>query len=245
MYRERRDREVHHDRLLAGHLSLVAGWVNSSGFITIGTFTSHVTGNVGRLSSDLAQGQPAAAALAAAMVVAFFVGAFAASMALEHHPVERRTAVYGWLHLAEAALLVGFIVLATGGADDHSRLKDSRALVLCAAMGLQNSLVTRLSGAVVRTTHLTGVVTDLGIECARWFRHSRAALDRRWVTGAPAEPPSAPKLLLLLTIFAAFAVGSGLGAWTTLRLGGLALAVPVLLLVVGAGAALRTARAQP
>ena len=43
-------------------------------------------------------------------------------------------------------------------------------------MGMQNSLVTRLSGAVVRTTHLTGVVTDLGIEAARWYRWHRAKL---------------------------------------------------------------------
>lgn len=41
------------------------------------------------------------------------------------------------------------------------------ALSLLFAMGLQNSLVTKISNAVVRTTHLTGLFTDLGIEMSQ------------------------------------------------------------------------------
>jgi uncharacterized membrane protein YoaK (UPF0700 family) len=44
---------------------------------------------------------------------------------------------------------------------------------LAYAMGLQNALVTRVSGAVVRTTHMTGVVTDIGIQLVKmmtWVR---------------------------------------------------------------------------
>jgi uncharacterized membrane protein YoaK (UPF0700 family) len=36
-------------------------------------------------------------------------------------------------------------------------------------MGLQNSLVTRISNSVVRTTHLTGIFTDLGIDLSQLF----------------------------------------------------------------------------
>ena len=43
-------------------------------------------------------------------------------------------------------------------------------------MGLQNALVTRVSGAVVRTTHMTGVLTDIGIELVRM---------RAWVRDGP------------------------------------------------------------
>ena len=43
------------------------------------------------------------------------------------------------------------------------------AFTLLFAMGLQNSLVTRISGAIVRTTHLTGLFTDLGIELSQLF----------------------------------------------------------------------------
>jgi uncharacterized membrane protein YoaK (UPF0700 family) len=218
---------------------VVAGFVNSSGFLLIGTFTSHVTGNVGRLTADVAARQASAAALAVTMIVAFFAGAFVASMAIEANAFGRRAYVYGALLLGEAGLLLAFFAVARllPSADPHVR--DAQAAVLCAAMGLQNSLVTRLSGAVVRTTHLTGVVTDLGIEAARWFRFARHHVGARarlklTVTAAPAERPHLPKAALLLTILGAFVLGGAAGAVATAQLRHLALLLPAgVLLVVG------------
>jgi Protein of unknown function (DUF1275) len=71
------------NRIVAGYLAFVGGFVNSTGFVLIGSFTSHVTGNVGRLANDLAYRQYGAAWAALPMIVAFFAGAFVASMALE------------------------------------------------------------------------------------------------------------------------------------------------------------------
>ena len=237
-------RSDRHNRIVAGYLALVAGFINSTGFLVIGTFTSHVTGNVGRFADDVALGQGAAALLAASMVAAFFTGAFVASMAIESNLVARRPWVYAGLHFGEAALLITFVVLTTAaGTDAHgARVRDAYALLLCVAMGLQNSLVTRLSGAVVRTTHLTGVVTDLGIEAARWFRYWRAVVgetvDLRLTAGSlPPTRPSAPKLILLLTIVTAFVLGSASGALASLELGARALLVPIALLVVAGSAA--------
>jgi uncharacterized membrane protein YoaK (UPF0700 family) len=51
-------------------------------------------------------------------------------------------------------------------------------ILLCFIMGLQNAVVTKLSHGVIRTTHLTGIVTDLGIEIGKllyWNRHADAA----------------------------------------------------------------------
>ncbi|MBC7978771.1 MAG: DUF1275 domain-containing protein, partial [Myxococcales bacterium] len=165
------------DCWLAGYLALVAGFVNSAGFILLGTFTSHVTGNVGRFADNLAL-RDTAALLAALLVIAYFLGAFLASIAIESNLLRRRSAVYSGLLLSEAGLIAGFMSLSYVMDSRSPRLHDVQALVLCMAMGLQNSLVTRLSGAVVRTTHLTGVVTDLGIESARWFRVWRARVGR-------------------------------------------------------------------
>ena len=83
-------------------------------------------------------------------------------------------------------------------------------------MGMQNSLVTWLSGAVVRTTHLTGVVTDLGIETAHWLR----LRIRRWRPGEllaadEQRPPTRARMTLLLTIATTFIVGALLGATLT------------------------------
>ncbi len=237
-------RSDRHNRILAGYLALVAGFVNSAGFILVGSFTSHVTGNVGRLADNFALGHRAAAVLAATMIGAFFLGAFLASMAIESKLLSRRPYVYGALLLGEAGLLGAFFVLARLMDTTNPRYLDSLALLLCAAMGLQNSLVTRLSGAVVRTTHLTGVVTDLGIEAARWFRFWRAHVSRRMqirltVGGSPpARPPHAPKAILLLTILGAFVLGSTAGAILAVRLGHASLAVPLVLLLGGGLAAI-------
>jgi len=224
------------NQILAGYLALVAGMVNSAGFLIVGSFTSHVTGNIGRFADDLSLGNRSAAMLALVMVLAFFLGAFAASFALESSLLRRRAHIYGSLLLTEAGLLLAFYALSRLMRTDAPRLHDAQALVLCAAMGLQNCLVTRLSGAVVRTTHLTGIVTDLGIESARWFRFWRARLGGitglRLLAGddAPAQP-SWPKTALLLTLVAFFVLGSAAGALLAVYAPRIVFIVPSALLI--------------
>lgn len=156
-------RTLRHNQFLAAYLATVAGMVNSAGFVLIGSFTSHVTGNIGRFADDLAMQRSAAPVFALLLVVAFFAGAFVASMALESS-VRARPRTYSILLLVEAGLLFAFALLSYAMDTQDPRYRDVQGILLCAAMGMQNSFVTRLSGAVVRTTHLTGVVTDLAIE---------------------------------------------------------------------------------
>jgi uncharacterized membrane protein YoaK (UPF0700 family) len=221
--REGSARSDSQNRWLAGYLAFVGGFVNSSGFVLIGMFSSHVTGNVGRLANDAATGQYAAALAALSLVLCFFAGAFAASMIVESRfwGTERARA-YALALATEALLLLLFTILSYAATSEHPRTRDAEAALLCAAMGLQNALVSRLSGAVVRTTHLTGVVTDLGIEGARWFRFWRHSLSQ--VTRVPlvlgrnrAERPAAPKVLLLGTIAASFLAGASSGAYSAVH----------------------------
>ena len=236
--REGAARTEQQNRLVAGCLAAVGGFVNSSGFVLVGTFTSHVTGNVGRLANDLAQNQYAAAIGALGMIVAFFAGAFAASMIVESHfwggHVSR---AYAYALAVEAALLIAFTLISDPGTHAHPRVRDAEALLLCSAMGMQNSLVTRLSGAVVRTTHLTGVVTDLGIEAARWFRFWRLRVSKatrvRLIFGRNSpERPSLAKFRLLSTIVAAFLAGASLGALSAISLHHWAMIIAALAVAV-------------
>ncbi|HEX3849836.1 MAG TPA: YoaK family protein [Polyangiaceae bacterium] len=211
------------NRVVAGYLAFVGGFVNSCGFVLIGTFTSHVTGNVGRLANDAALGHYAAAVAALTMVLFFFGGAFCASVIVESRFLGGPTSrAYASALALEALLLVLFTALSyLTSAAAHPRVQDAEAALLCAAMGLQNALVTRLSGAVVRTTHLTGVITDLGIECARWFRFwgkSEGGPLPQVFGPNVAERPTLPKVLLLGTIAGAFFVGATAGAFSATRL---------------------------
>lgn len=221
--REGSARSDSQNRWLAGYLACVGGFVNSSGFVLVGNFTSHVTGNVGRLANDAATGQYAAALAALSLVLCFFGGAFVASVIIESRFLGGSTSRSYALALAiETSLLLLFTALSYVTDSAHPRARDAEAALLCAAMGLQNALVSRLSGAVVRTTHLTGVVTDLGIESARWFRFWRRKLSEvtrvSLVLGRnAAERPAAPKALLLATIAASFLAGASAGAYCAVR----------------------------
>jgi len=207
----RSDRE---NRLLAGYLAFIAGFSNSAGFLLIGTFTSHVTGNVGRLASDLAFGKSGAAASAVALLFAFFFGAFLVSVILESRAFRHVSRAYSCAMAVEAVLLSAFTLFSNVANAAHPRVLDAGAALLCIAMGMQNGLVTRISGAVVRTTHLTGVVTDLGIETARWLRYWR-----RSRASVASERPSITKSRLLVTIAGTFLCGAVAGALVTVRLG--------------------------
>ena len=218
MFRHQGSRRSDRDnRILAGYLAFFGGFVNSAGFILIGSFTSHVTGSVGRFANDVASRQFDAAAAALTLIVAFFVGAFVVTMTVESAFFGRRPRAYGVALATEAILLVVFTLVSGLTRRAHPRLMDAEAAILCAAMGMQNALVTRLSGAVVRTTHLTGVITDIGIETARWFRWWRGALSARFRVKLSfgrnlPERPAGVKLALLATIAGAFAVGAVAGA---------------------------------
>ena len=245
--REGSARSDRQNRRLAGYLAFIGGFVNSCGFVLIGTFTSHVTGNVGRLADDTALGNYAAAGAALTMIFVFLGGAFLVSVMVETTFFRHKSRAYAAALAIEAWLLVAFTAVSFFVATTHPRLRDAEALLLCTAMGMQNALVTRLSGAVVRTTHLTGVVTDLGIEMARWFRHWRGSLSEvmhlRLVIGPDVpERPAIPKIYLLTTIALAFLFGSGFGAVMAVRLGHAAMLVAAA--AVGGGAIYANSRGQ-
>lgn len=229
-------RSERNNRRVAALLAWTGGYVNSAGFVLLGIFTSHVTGNVGRLATDISRHDGKGTLGALTMIAAFFVGAVLASVIIESAAFRTRSNAYGAALALEAALLFVVIWLPDTVDPTSGRLHDSEAALVCASMGLQNSLVTRLSGAVVRTTHLTGVVTDLGIEVARWLRWGRVRLGRRFrlpLALGSAERPEIARVSLLSTIAVAFMIGALSGAWAAARyrhasfvvpFGGLALA---------------------
>lgn len=149
--------------ILATLLPGVAGAVNATSFFSVGNYTSHVTGNVSRIGDELVQGHLELARYAAMLVAAFFAGAVFVSICAEL--ARRRSKARYALPLVVEAIALSMVIVATlnGSLSEHR----SFAGLICFAMGIQNGLVTRISGAVVRTTHLTGVMTDFGLETAR------------------------------------------------------------------------------
>ena len=189
--------------ILATYLAFVAGFANAAGFMLLGTFTSHVTGNVGRASINLRRSDLAAAADAGVLVLLFLCGAVTASLLVESGRPRKTSTGYATALLVQGAGL-SMLAVSRGSAG-----------TLSWCMGMQNSLVTRLSGSVVRTTHLTGVITDLGIEIARWLRWlgSRMRPQGSLLYGrTPATRPAVAPSILLMGIVLAFAIGGVAGS---------------------------------
>ncbi|KAJ3033473.1 hypothetical protein HK097_004832, partial [Rhizophlyctis rosea] len=143
--------------ILAGCiLTLSCGLLNAialTGYFA--TSVSHMTGHVALLSLAIAKGDYSSAYHLAAVIAAFMVGAFLSGAIVggETFMLSRR---YGVVLLIESISLVG--------AYGFHRVKaDVGTYFAGFACGLQNAMATTYSGAIIRTTHVTGTTTDIAL----------------------------------------------------------------------------------
>lgn len=196
---------------LAISLSWIAGYTNALTVLACGQVTSHLTGTISQLGVEVAQVHWSQAGYLTSLVALFLAGAFASGALTEFGRVRRFQSIYVLPMAVEALLLALFALLvdwqATGALSER-RAHLWLTFLPAFAMGLQNATITRISGGVVRTTHVTGIVTDLGLELSRivfrGFGWSRALDAKRAVQ-------SHWRALLLLSIPGSFALGAGLG----------------------------------
>ena len=171
-------RERFADRHLGYLLAFVAGAVNAGGFLAIGQYTSHMTGIVSSMADHLALGEllPALSALVAwlAFVLGAATTAVLVNLARRRHLHSR----YALSLLVESGLLLLFGLAGAYLATMHEFLAPLTVLLLCFIMGLQNAIITKVSGAVIRTTHVTGLSTDLGIELGKLFYFNRRVIPQ-------------------------------------------------------------------
>ncbi|PZP36736.1 MAG: DUF1275 domain-containing protein [Roseateles depolymerans] len=170
------DRTVVGNRRLGQLLALVAGAVNAGGFLAVGRYTSHMTGLVSGVADDLALGRLALAGAGVLSICCFVGGAATTALLANWGRRHRLNSLFALPLLLEALLLLLFGVM---GAHVHLAIDvvvPATVLLLCYLMGLQNAVVTKVSRAQIRTTHMTGILTDLGIELGRllyWNKDAR------------------------------------------------------------------------
>jgi uncharacterized membrane protein YoaK (UPF0700 family) len=216
---------VHHraflERAILGFvLPAVAGAINASGFFAVGAYTSHMSGNVARVGDDLATGHLAFALHGLTLILSFMAGAMLCTFLVRYG--RRAGGAPYWRPLLLEAIIVFVFATVSVGAGHGAHLGSTQmTALLCCAMGVQNAIVTKLSGARIRTTHMTGVVTDIGIEIAR-------TIDDK-LHGQP-EPHR--KLRLHVAVLLSFTVGATLGPLGYLSFGHLAMLFPDALLVL-------------
>ncbi len=188
-------------------LSSVAGMVNVVGFLGFEhQAVSHMTGSTSQLGMAIAQGDWRAVGHLWGLLVAFSLGAVLSGLLIQDSALQlgRR---YGVALAIESALLLVAIPL-------FEQQQIWGALAAAMACGLQNAMATTFSGAVVRTTHLSGMFTDLGIGLGHLLRGLPLQMRRLTLSGL---------------IISGFLGGGIVGAWLFMHFRYDALLAPALL----------------
>ncbi|MGH8156987.1 MAG: YoaK family protein [Rhodanobacter sp.] len=150
------------DRRLACILAAIAGALNASAFQAVGFFAANMTGNVSALSDRMALGQWLIGGFYLSIVLTFVFGAAVSTLLVNGGRRRNIRSIYALTVLAEG-LLMGLLGVLVQGLPITLRAP-FLILGLAFLMGLQNAIVTTISGARVRTTHVSGMATDIGIE---------------------------------------------------------------------------------
>lgn len=165
-------RTLQHNLRIASLLSFVAGVVNVAGFLAVQRLTTNVTGHFAFFVDEVFKFDFVQALIFFLYIFFFFSGSFVSSFMVELIYRRKGTHVYVMPALLESVILFS---VAFAGPFLVATNPDVVAFLLLFAMGLQNSLVTTISNATVRTTHLTGLFTDLGIELSQLLFYKQPA----------------------------------------------------------------------
>ncbi len=212
---------------LASLLAFIAGVLNSVGFVAVSVYTSHMTGLTASVADHLVLGSVALAGVGVVGITSFVIGAMACAVLFNWGRRRQLRSRYASVLVLEALLVLMFGALADLLVWHHRAVVF--VAVLCFTMGLQNAIITKISKAQIRTTHVTGMITDIGIELGKL-----AYVNRR-----PGVEPVRPDLQRLGThalLVGLFFVGGMAGALGYLGLGFPVLIAPALVLLLAATA---------
>ena len=159
-------RTLSHNLQIASVLSFVAGIVNVAGFFAVQRLTTNVTGHFAFFVDEIFKLNFWEGFVYFLYIFFFFLGSFFSNLLIEI--ISRKDDHYIYVVPASIECLILFVI-GLWGQDLINKSPNTIAFSLLFAMGLQNSLVTTISSASVRTTHLTGLFTDLGIEISQLF----------------------------------------------------------------------------
>jgi uncharacterized membrane protein YoaK (UPF0700 family) len=178
-------------------LAFLSAATNAGFLIHLGTSVSHLTGDVSKVAVDVVRGERSMESEAWTLVVAAmsFVGGAMAAGFFIHHPGLDLDRPYG-----RSVSCIGLCLL---GAHFAMESMPSLAVGLAGfAFGFQNALATHYRGMVLRTTHLTGLLTDFGVNLGMRIKGHEIAVWKLIVPGS-----------LILSFFIGSAVGACMVLW--------------------------------
>lgn len=191
-------RTLSHNLKIASLLSFIAGMVNVAGFFAVQRLTTNVTGHFAFFVDEIFKLNFWQGFVYFLYIFFFFLGSFVSNLLIEL--ISKKGDRYIYIVPASIECLI-LLVVGIWGTGLINNQPDIIAFSLLFAMGLQNSLVTTISNASVRTTHLTGLFTDLGIELSQLFFYTIKEQKRKLISS----------IKLRLTIISFFFTGGIVG----------------------------------
>jgi len=193
-------------------LSFVAGATNAGGFLAVGRYTSHMTGIVSSIADDLILGQVGLALAGIACLLAFMLGAMCTAIMVNWALRQRLHSSYSLPLMLESFALLIFGLFGAAITAHSLIFMPMTVVLLCFIMGLQNAVITKISKAEIRTTHITGLVTDMGIELGKMLYINRMQ------DSTPVQV-NRERLRVQGTLVTGFIAGGLIGAWGFKHLG--------------------------
>lgn len=193
-------------------LAFSAGCVNTAalmGFTRLSV--SHVTGNVSLFAAALAHFDVSSILFIGAALLSFLAGAILSGFVIGQRSLKLGRSYGRALYIEAALLLISYLLY-----QQHDYLGQLAAAMAC---GLQNAMVATYSGAVIRTTHLTGLTSDMGAAIGNWLA---------------GRSISKPTLGFQAIIWYCFCGGGVVGAFLYARVGYGAFFVPITIVLLAA-----------
>lgn len=183
MLRNYSNSRTHSDNVKLGTLSAFsAGMVNIGSLLLFLSFTSNITGHYAILAAEIVKGNYYQTAVVFSWIFLFFFGSFVSNMFVIHLNHKNSYLAHAFPIVLEIVCLI--IVGVYGEYFYRETLIETEMLLalMLFAMGIQNGLTASISNFSIKTTHLTGITTDLGILFSMFtkeeFRHNKNLRER-------------------------------------------------------------------
>lgn len=196
-------------RRLGYLMAFLGGAINAGGFFAVQHYTSHMSGEMANIADALYLGHWKSALTSFLMVLSFIFGAAHSSWTILWAKRQRFRSSFGLSMWLEAIYMLAFGLLATllNEFGDTYLLWSPTVMTLCFIMGMHNTVMTILSNGVVRSTHMTGFTTDIGIELSKMLYYSRSNNPK-----LPDVTVNRPRVKLFCGVMVSFVLGGYLGA---------------------------------
>ena len=213
-------------------LAFNAGAVNAGGFLVLRMYTSHMSGFASQFADGLVLAHAGLMLNALGAILAFMAGAAVCAILVNWGRRHGLRSVYALPLLLEALMMFPFGLMGAVMLNWNAPFAvPLTVLLLSFIMGLQNAVGSKTSGGSTRTTHMTGNITDLGMELGRML-----FLNRQGTTSLPPVRPNWLRMQTSAGLLGMFVLGGVAGAWG-FKYVGFVFVVPLAILLLALSAA--------